>query len=554
MMCLEQTSAFLAIRRRVRYPSRRIYENGEVTSSDRRPLDPHARYVTEPIEEAVLTKTAFRFIASIAALLFLTLTEAQVDESARVTELRWVDGLTETELGILQNGSIVVPAESSGSVFGFAAETTPANVGSVRFLFDGETVWIDDEPPYLVTFRLELDGSIVFDEVIAGRTITEASISAGTDDAEEFQAPSESDPQSFLSGYTYTASSDLELGSDPDHAPQAIGLRFATLDISKGATIAEATLMFTSVDDASGPFLISVHGEASAASSTFSQDPDGAGTRGVTSRLETEASVTWRFTADDDWEEGRVYTSPDLSGIVQEIVDLEAWEEGSPMTFILSSSDGESHRRADSFDSDPAHAVTVRVTYTIRAMQKTFETGQHTLTAIPYTDTDATGEEGAAYTVRLETAGVADGLGEAEPASSELATEPATADESAAARTRSEPDVATARRNRFALMPLGDREIGGSTLVSDYTKGPLVIAVAFARVPDDDVRLELWRGSCSTQDELIARLEPYRADLGYSVTPLQIGFATLRYSGTSVQVIEERSGAVVACSELALTP
>jgi hypothetical protein len=168
--------------------------------------------------------------------------------------------------------------------------------------------------------------------------------------AEEFLTPSSSDATLYPAGWTYSDSSDLELGYDPSHGPQAIGLRFADVQIPAGATIVSAVLRFTSWSSNTGTGNVSlgIAGQSSTSSVAFPQrDPEGAPTAGVTTPSSTTAEVPWQIT--QAWAGSTVYETPDLTSIVQEIIGLGGWTSGtSDIVLVLEPDDMTStaYRRA----------------------------------------------------------------------------------------------------------------------------------------------------------------------------------------------------------------
>ncbi|MFW5443501.1 MAG: Ig-like domain-containing protein, partial [Methylococcaceae bacterium] len=168
-------------------------------------------------------------------------------------------------------------------------------------------------------------------------------IEASTDDAEE----------NLNDGDMSLASSDLELIQD-GVKPQKIGLRFP-LDIPVDATIISAYIQFTVDETSSVATNLTVHGQAIANALTFSHvDFD------ISNRTLTTASVTWAPLA---WNTkglaGPDQQTPDLSVIVQQVVDLGAWAQGNYIAFIIS---GNGKRVAETFNGTAAPVLHVEYT------------------------------------------------------------------------------------------------------------------------------------------------------------------------------------------------
>jgi len=166
------------------------------------------------------------------------------------------------------------------------------------------------------------------DEVYAGTF--EARVSASSDDAE----------QGTWGGMSLT-SSDLELVRD--YTSQQVGMRFQNITIEQGATITNAYIEFA-CDETSPTEATSLifRGQAHNNPVTFSIDND------ITHRAKTSASVSWDIAYGNQWTtvHGR-HQSPDLSSIIQEILDRSGWTSGNSMVIIVS---GSGKRVAESWD------------------------------------------------------------------------------------------------------------------------------------------------------------------------------------------------------------
>ncbi len=193
----------------------------------------------------------------------------------------------------------------------------------------------------------DCDGDTDLDDTgsCAPQAVTVA-VAAGSDDAEE---------RISSGGSVSLASSSLELVEDGDRH-QAVGLRFVGLAVPRGATIVGARVQFTAdeVDTASASLLI--EGEASDDAVTFARvDED------VTSRPRTSSSVAW---SPDDWTSsqaaGADQRTPELTAIVQEIVDRPGWSSGNALVLVIT---GSGTRTARSYDGTPSRAAVLEVEY-----------------------------------------------------------------------------------------------------------------------------------------------------------------------------------------------
>ncbi len=176
-------------------------------------------------------------------------------------------------------------------------------------------------------------------------------VSTGDDDAEE----------AVSDGDVSLGSSDLELIHE--NSDQIVGIRFQSITIPQGSTITNAYIVFTVDEETSETTSLTIWGEKHAHTGIFSNS-----TNDISSRPKTSASVIW-----DDiptWgtvdEEGVAQQTPDLSAILQEIVDQPAWIGGNAATFIF---EGSGKRVARSYNNSPAKAPLLHIEYTSEVVE-----------------------------------------------------------------------------------------------------------------------------------------------------------------------------------------
>ncbi|NDV92183.1 pilus assembly protein PilY [Alteromonas sp. 345S023] len=160
-----------------------------------------------------------------------------------------------------------------------------------------------------------------------------------------------------VNGVVNTNSDDVVLSSGTETV--LAGLRFSELNIPQGATIESAYIRFTSERFNVAATELSIMGEASASSSVFS-----ASSSNLSSRVRTQAQVTWA-TDNDFPASGEVVTTPDISSVIQEIVDLDQWCGGKDLSLLIEgvSSDSASNRLARAQDAGQGGAPQLVVTY-----------------------------------------------------------------------------------------------------------------------------------------------------------------------------------------------
>lgn len=168
-------------------------------------------------------------------------------------------------------------------------------------------------------------------------------ISSSVDDVEE-----------RANGSIYTNSSDLELIHDRND--QTVGMRFVGLDIPRDSRVTNAYIQFTTDEVSSEEANLTIKAEASGDASAFSS-----AAHNVSGRKPTSSAVVWTpapWTAVG--EAGELQRTPDLSEIVQEIVDGSGWSRGNSMAFTVM---GSGRRVAMSFDKSSSRAPQLVVEY-----------------------------------------------------------------------------------------------------------------------------------------------------------------------------------------------
>ena len=177
-------------------------------------------------------------------------------------------------------------------------------------------------------------------------TVT-AAIANGGDDAEE-----------RASGDMYISSSDIELTRDG--GTQIIGLRFVDIDVPAGAVIENATIQFQVDEVNTTDTQLTITAQASPSASAFA-DRD----NNISSRSRSTASVDW---SPPPWtvvgQRGADQRTPDLSSVVQSVVDQAGWTTGQSIVFIIT---GNGERTAESFEGDPSAAARLHIEYTTDA-------------------------------------------------------------------------------------------------------------------------------------------------------------------------------------------
>lgn len=124
------------------------------------------------------------------------------------------------------------------------------------------------------------------------------------------------------SGAWSTSATSLELRSD-----YKVGVRFYDVDVPNGANIVSAHIEFVSTVTSFDFVSTIIYGEDADDANIFSTEVDFNG------RTRTTAHVDWLIS--DPWVASMLYATPDLTAIVQEIVNRVGWASGNHMSFLF---------------------------------------------------------------------------------------------------------------------------------------------------------------------------------------------------------------------------
>jgi len=169
-----------------------------------------------------------------------------------------------------------------------------------------------------VTLTIQRLGEPITDTLDNGTVIT---FDTSSDDAEQ-----ENDEMDAL----YDDDIDAGWEGDPeDQNTLTAGLRFTNVAIPKGAVIDSAYCILHSHEGKSAEDVarITIVADDSDNASTFDLE------NLITARTQTSASVLWECA--EDWEIWQPYRTPDIKGVIQEIVDRQGWTPGNAIALIL---------------------------------------------------------------------------------------------------------------------------------------------------------------------------------------------------------------------------
>jgi hypothetical protein len=174
---------------------------------------------------------------------------------------------------------------------------------------------------------------------VASAAVLDLPITASSDDAEEAST-----------GVVTLTSTDLELVLDA--SLQTVGLRFAGVAIPPGHLVTAAWVQFRTDETGSGAVSLTLRGEASPNAAAFTTAGGS-----VSARPRTAEAVAWSPPAWNTLDEaGPSQRTPDLSALIQAIVDGPGWASGNALALIVT---GTGRRTADAFDGGSAPVLHV---------------------------------------------------------------------------------------------------------------------------------------------------------------------------------------------------
>ncbi len=179
--------------------------------------------------------------------------------------------------------------------------------------------------------------------VKAQTTIT-TQVSQGNDDAEE----------RVSNGNMSLTSSDLELISDGG-TNQLVGIRFQNINIPQGTTILSASIQFTTDETDSGGTSVTIRGHDTDNAGVFTTSNSD-----ISNRTLTTASIAWNSIPawNSVGQSGANQQTPDLTSIVQEIVNRGGWTSGNSLAFVIN---GSGERTAESYNGSAGQAPVLTI-------------------------------------------------------------------------------------------------------------------------------------------------------------------------------------------------
>ncbi len=201
-------------------------------------------------------------------------------------------------------------------------------------------------------------------------------------------ASSEDDAEQSAAGEVTLTSTDLELVNDDATGAgnQLIGMRFNDISIPPGAVVTNVTIQFTADESQSDVTTLDLFAEAADHAAAFAAAANNLG-----ARARVSLSVPWTPAAWTAGQSNATQRTPNLAGLVQEIIARPGWAAGNSIVFLIS---GTGHRTADAFDKSGGFPSRLTVEYLMPAPLRTVSS------AITASANDA--EQSAAGVVTLD--------------------------------------------------------------------------------------------------------------------------------------------------------
>jgi len=247
-----------------------------------------------------------------------------------------------------------------------AAEASDADgtVVSVEFFVNSNFAGSDNSAPYFINYTLPDCGRYyisakVKDDRGYWTTTDPVAITVGTfpERCSSIISHEMDDIEENSNGSMDVISSDLELAYE-GLGSQTIGLRFTGLNIPIGTEIDSAFIQFTVDEVSSGTCKLFIKGHDADDSELFTS-----AVNNVSGRIKTSAEVIWEPA---DWPTvgaaGTDQKTPDLSSIIQEIVDRPGYTITSAISIIII---GTGERTAEAYEGSPGSAALLTVYYTV---------------------------------------------------------------------------------------------------------------------------------------------------------------------------------------------
>ncbi|MDO6461387.1 PilC/PilY family type IV pilus protein [Granulosicoccaceae sp. 1_MG-2023] len=207
-----------------------------------------------------------------------------------------------------------------------------------------EAVSYDQDPNSAPVLKLEYDASTIPSGGGCTAALATATIAVDSDDVEQ-----------DANGDMTFSSNDIELGHDGS-LENSSGLRFRDITVPQGATITGATLEMTARQEHDNNISVTISAHNTADAGAFS-----AVDYYLDSLDRTSASVDWYNLA--AVEEGDGLVSPDISSVIQELVNKSDWENGNSISLLIDYKSGTGTRKMYAYADSPTKVARLNISY-----------------------------------------------------------------------------------------------------------------------------------------------------------------------------------------------
>lgn len=153
----------------------------------------------------------------------------------------------------------------------------------------------------------------------------------------------------------YWRAERLYLGGDGRYH---VGLRFSNVQVPPGSRINHAELWVTAAATAYHEMKVKIYAHDVGDSPFLNEHPL------VPDRERTAHYVPWDWSRSQNWAAGRVYASPELKEVIQEVIDRGDWRERNAISLLLIAGDGDYlPRELWAYDGSPEAAAHLIIDY-----------------------------------------------------------------------------------------------------------------------------------------------------------------------------------------------
>ncbi len=216
---------------------------------------------------------------------------------------------------------------------------------TVNLYEDSNANGLLDNGEALVVSTSTVNGSYSFeiDAALGAHQTNSSRVSSSSDDAEQRKS----------NGSVRLTSTDLELVDDGTRE-QIVGMRFNGISIPQGAVITNAYIEFTVDETGSWPTNLEFAGQAIDDAPSFTN-----GNYNISNRTQTSTKVYWNNVSAWSYVNDK-HQTPDITTIVQEIVDRPGWGSNNSMVIMV---EGSGERTAEAYDGESSKAPLLVVEY-----------------------------------------------------------------------------------------------------------------------------------------------------------------------------------------------